>query len=73
MPEAAVGQLILFILVILASAHLFGSLFTRLRQPRVIGEILGGVLAGPSLLNLSVEEENLAAIRFGVLERRFGT
>ena len=53
MPESAVGQLILFILVVLASAHLFGSLFTRLRQPRVIGEILGGLLAGPSLLNLS--------------------
>src|SRR5436305_5102414 len=53
MPESAVGQLILFILVVLASAHLFGSLFTRLRQPRVIGEILGGLLAGPSVLNLS--------------------
>lgn len=53
MPEHAVGQLILFILVILASAHLFGSLFTRLRQPRVIGEILGGLLVGPSLLGMS--------------------
>src|SRR5438477_11301247 len=54
MPESAVGQLILFILVILASAHLFGSLFTRLRQPRVIGEILGGLLIGPSALNVAV-------------------
>jgi len=53
MSEHAVGYLILFILVILASAHLFGSLFTRLRQPRVIGEILGGLLIGPSVLNLS--------------------
>ncbi|MBV9075142.1 MAG: cation:proton antiporter [Acidobacteria bacterium] len=53
MSEHSVGQLILFILVILASAHLFGSLFSRLRQPRVIGEILGGLLVGPSLLNLS--------------------
>jgi len=57
MAESAVGQLILFILIILASAHLFGSLFTRLRQPRVIGEILGGLLAGPSVLNLSAGSE----------------
>ncbi len=52
MSEIAVGQLILFVLIILASAHLFGSLFARLRQPRVIGEILGGLLVGPSLLKL---------------------
>ena len=52
MSEQAVGQLILFILVILAAAHLFGSLFSRLRQPRVIGEILGGLLVGPSLLKM---------------------
>jgi Kef-type K+ transport system membrane component KefB len=53
MSEHAVGQLILFILVILASAHLFGGLFSRLRQPRVIGEILGGLLVGPSLFKMS--------------------
>ncbi|HWC19164.1 MAG TPA: cation:proton antiporter [Terriglobales bacterium] len=52
MSELAVGQLILFVLVILAAAHLFGSVFSRLRQPRVIGEILGGLLVGPSLLNM---------------------
>jgi Kef-type K+ transport system membrane component KefB len=52
MSELAVGQLVLFILVVLASAHLFGSLFSRLRQPRVIGEILGGLLVGPSLLGM---------------------
>src|SRR5437763_7020284 len=61
MPESAVGQLILFILVVLASAHLFGSLFTRLRQPRVIGEILGGLLAGTSLLDLSAGSESALA------------
>jgi Kef-type K+ transport system membrane component KefB len=53
MPEHAVGQLILFILVVLAAAHLFGTLFTRIRQPRVIGEILGGLVMGPSLLRMS--------------------
>jgi Kef-type K+ transport system membrane component KefB len=53
MSEYAVGQLILFILIILGLAHLFGTIFSRLRQPRVIGEILGGLLAGPSLMRIS--------------------
>ncbi|HVH86179.1 MAG TPA: cation:proton antiporter [Terriglobales bacterium] len=52
MSELAVGQLLLFVLVILAAAHLFGTLFSRLRQPRVIGEILGGLLVGPSVLKM---------------------
>jgi Kef-type K+ transport system membrane component KefB len=38
----------LFLLI--ALAHLCGYLFTRLRQPRVVGEILAGLLLGPSVL-----------------------
>ena len=34
----------------MVSAHVFGQLFTRLRQPRVIGEILSGLVLGPTLL-----------------------
>lgn len=42
---------ILFILLLLVGlAHMLGSLFTKLRQPRVIGEILAGVILGPALL-----------------------
>lgn len=42
---------ILFILLLLVGlAHMVGSLFTKLRQPRVIGEILAGVILGPALL-----------------------
>jgi Kef-type K+ transport system membrane component KefB len=36
--------------VLLTFAHLFGYLFRRIRQPRVIGEILGGLVLGPTLL-----------------------
>src|SRR5262245_23686713 len=50
MPPDAIGPLILFLALLLASAHLLGHLFTRLRQPRVIGEILAGVILGPFLL-----------------------
>jgi Kef-type K+ transport system membrane component KefB len=42
---------ILFSLLLLVSlAQLFGYLFARLRQPKVIGEILAGVVLGPALL-----------------------
>jgi K+:H+ antiporter len=46
----AVGSLILFLAILLTAAHLLGHLFARLRQPRVIGEILAGVLLGPFVL-----------------------
>jgi len=40
------GSLTLFLFLILAAARLLGDLFALLRQPRVIGEILAGVLVG---------------------------
>ncbi|MEI8004171.1 MAG: cation:proton antiporter, partial [Methanothrix sp.] len=43
--------LILFqIAVMLAFALVFGGLMKRLRQPAVLGEILGGIILGPTLL-----------------------
>jgi Kef-type K+ transport system membrane component KefB len=50
MPTETVGPLIFFIALLLTAAHLLGHLFTRLRQPRVIGEILAGILLGPFAL-----------------------
>ena len=44
------GGLTIFLFLLLAAARLLGYLFTRLRQPKVVGEILAGVLLGPSLL-----------------------
>jgi Kef-type K+ transport system membrane component KefB len=38
------------LMVLLVSAHTCGYLFARFRQPPVIGEILGGILLGPTLL-----------------------
>jgi Kef-type K+ transport system membrane component KefB len=43
-------SLILFLFVLLLGAHGLGALCVRLRQPRVVGEILAGVLVGPALL-----------------------
>lgn len=50
---AATGEgagIILTLFLMLAAAKLFAELFERLRQPAVAGEILAGVLIGPSVL-----------------------
>jgi Kef-type K+ transport system membrane component KefB len=36
--------------LLLALAHLFGYLFKRFHQPQVIGEIVGGLVLGPTVL-----------------------
>src|SRR3954470_20277724 len=50
MSEFEIGRLTLVLVLLLRAAHLFGYLFVKLRQPRVIGEILAGLLIGPSVL-----------------------
>ncbi len=50
MSNAEFGSLILFLFLLLAAARVCGHLFGRFHQPRVVGEILAGVLLGPSLL-----------------------
>jgi len=50
MSNADFGSFTLFLFLLLAAARILGHLFERLRQPKVIGEILAGVVLGPSLL-----------------------
>ncbi len=50
------------LLVLLVVARLCGRLMARLGQPEVVGEILAGVLLGPSLLNLIYPTRALAGI-----------
>ena len=45
-----IGMLLIQLVVILLVVRVVGWLFARLRQPTVIGEILAGILLGPSLL-----------------------
>jgi Kef-type K+ transport system membrane component KefB len=42
--------------LLLAAAHVFGFLLRRIRQPRVIGEILGGLILGPTFLGTILPE-----------------
>lgn len=47
---ATVAQALAALVVLLLAAHLMGRLFDVLRQPRVMGEIVGGLLLGPTAL-----------------------
>ncbi|MDR0836543.1 MAG: cation:proton antiporter [Tannerella sp.] len=48
--ESSLGLLLLQIIVILTTCMLAGALFKKIGQPTVIGEILAGIILGPSLL-----------------------
>ena len=50
MTNAELTSLLLILLLLVALAHLLGSLFVKLRQPKVVGEILAGVVLGPALI-----------------------
>jgi len=48
--EETFGRLMLAIAVVLLAARLVGAGTNRLSQPRVMGEVLAGILLGPTLL-----------------------
>nr|WP_153459949.1 cation:proton antiporter [Streptomyces kaniharaensis] len=50
--SATAGAVLLALAVILGTAFVCGRIAQRLRQPVVMGEIVGGVALGPSLLGL---------------------
>ncbi|MFE1819412.1 cation:proton antiporter [Streptomyces anulatus] len=50
--EVVIGHVLAGLAVILAAAHVFGRLAGKVGQPAVVGEIVAGVLLGPSLLGL---------------------
>jgi Kef-type K+ transport system membrane component KefB len=58
-------QLLLALVLLLVGAHGLGWLFTRLRQPRVAGEILGGLLLGPTLFGLLLPSWQHAVFQSG--------
>jgi Kef-type K+ transport system membrane component KefB len=49
-PEETFGRLMLAIAAVILAARLVGSAIARLSQPRVMGEVLAGILLGPTLL-----------------------
>src|SRR5437879_11455337 len=49
-PEETFGRLMLAIAAAILAARLLGALVRRLWQPRVMGEVVAGLLLGPTLL-----------------------
>jgi len=52
LTDSDVTHLLLALVVLLAAAHALGWLVARVHQPRVAGEILGGLLLGPTVLGM---------------------
>ena len=50
LTDAELIRLLAALLALLLASQVMGGLFQRLHQPRVVGEILGGVLLGPMVL-----------------------
>lgn len=48
--ESTIGILLLQIITILIAVRIFGWLFLKIGQPTVIGEIVAGIVLGPSVL-----------------------
>ncbi|TLY10677.1 MAG: cation:proton antiporter, partial [Thaumarchaeota archaeon] len=58
----ALEQIFVSIVLLLALARLLGELFKRMNQPTLGGEVLAGVILGPTLLGLVQPSENLDLI-----------
>src|SRR5215211_6879494 len=52
MSTDSLGLLALALMLLVGLANLLGQVAVRLHQPRVVGEILAGILLGPSLFGL---------------------
>ena len=55
-------QVLLALFIMLAAAKIGAEIFERLRQPAVVGEILAGVLIGPSVLGWVAPSEIIGMI-----------
>ena len=48
--------------IILVAAKLCGLLARKLKAPQVVGEIIAGLIIGPSLLNLVVKDDFISGM-----------
>jgi Kef-type K+ transport system membrane component KefB len=58
----ALFSIITDVLIVLAAALIVGEIFERFHFPSVVGEILAGMIIGPSLLGLVTANEPLQAV-----------
>ncbi len=50
------------LLILLVTAKVFGEIFERFKQPSMIGEIIAGIIIGPSVLNIIHRTEDIKII-----------
>lgn len=55
-------EIIIEILIVLAAAVLIGEVFEQLRLPSVAGELLSGMILGPTVLNVLSTNEQVQAV-----------
>lgn len=62
------SAILLDLFIMLAAAKLMAEVFERLKQPAVVGEILAGVIIGPSLLGWVMPSDTISILaEFGVI------
>src|SRR5512146_2568738 len=64
MSNSEIGALVLTLAILVPTVHLFAYLFERAKQPRLIGEILAGIVLGPAVFGTVAPE--LSQRLFGV-------
>jgi Kef-type K+ transport system membrane component KefB len=52
-------QIFISIVILLAGARLLGELFRRMKQPALVGELLAGIILGPTLFGIVKPNESL--------------
>lgn len=52
-------QVFISIVILLAGARLLGELFRRMKQPALVGELLAGIILGPTLFGIVKPSESL--------------
>jgi Kef-type K+ transport system membrane component KefB len=55
----ATEQLFVSIIIILVAARILGEVFQRIGQPPLVGELLAGLIIGPSILSLVLPSDDL--------------
>jgi Kef-type K+ transport system membrane component KefB len=49
-PAEVIAYVLADLAIILVAARIVGGLFVKIKQPRIVGEIIAGILIGPTLL-----------------------
>lgn len=65
--HSTLPQILLAIVTIMVTARVVGTIFQKIGQPRVIGEVIAGILLGPSLLGRISPEATAFLLPAGVM------